>query len=124
MAKNKRATKDGSKGNAKKQNKTAAGKSPNNQQDEAQTRKETNRIRLFPLDAATALEYLSTCAVLLALAIVLGFSVGAGWINMGWEEAWRLQVARGLRLTTTYQLATFQPGKWQEVSVNALQSAA
>jgi len=123
MAKNKRATKDGSKGNTKKK---TGGKSQQNQLDDTAptTTNSARLIRLFPLDADTALEYLVTLAPLLAVAMWLGFSVGVGWVNVGWDEAWRLRVASGLRTTTVYQLATFQPGKWQELSANTIQSAA
>ena len=113
MAKSKRSTKDTSKGGttSKKQSKLADSNQPTSEP-------YTRYIRLYPLDWTTATEYALNLTSLLLVALVLGFAMGAGWINVTSEE-WRLQVAQGIRLTTTYQLITLQPGKWQQVSAQS-----
>ena len=126
MAKNKRTTKDAHKGNTKK--KTIAGVGGKSQhhrvEDVSTTTTDARLVRLFPLDDDQAMEYLVTMVIIFAVAMWIGFSVGVGWIGVGWDEAWRLRVANGLRATTVYQLATLQPTKWQEIYIDSLQSAA
>ena len=120
-----------SKGNARKQNKaggkghqkstTDSGTTPDGNTSSDTT--STRYIRLFPLDWRTFLEYCVNLVGLLALALLLGYSVGAGWINIT-AHTWRQQIAHGIRGSTTFQLITFVPGKWQEVSAQSLKSAA
>ena len=136
MAKSKRSAKDSSgKGHSKGKagNKDGRGSlshdatttpsSSNSGNRPRSTTTSTRYVRVFPLDWTSAFEYASNLVLLLVVALLLGYSVGVGWIGITTAD-WRWQIAQGIRSSTTYQLITFQPGKWQQVSAQSLRDIA
>lgn len=134
MAKSKRSAKDSSgKGHSKGKagNKDGRGSlshdatttSSNSGNRFRSTTTSTRYVRVFPLDWTSAFEYASNLVLLLVVALLLGYSVGVGWIGITTAD-WRWQIAQGIRSSTTYQLITFQPGKWQQVSAQSLRDIA